>query len=174
MNNLFLIYALFIVGCAGGLTDSHTSNAISKPNNNFESLMTAIVSDVCENESLGSIRNFYGTAGEHSIVLYNSPSSIPWPAHFKPKIEGWNTILSDRSASDSIEEGDTLNRKLGLRLNSMTSVPQMDRTFLRVSVIFNNVGGYKNGEVGGGTSAIFEASYSDGGWKTKLISSTPN
>jgi hypothetical protein len=174
-----LITILLLTGISSWLSAEETK-VIRDPGEQapytLEKLLEAVVSHVLINNDnfLKKARTFYGTEGNATVVLTNTPWSIPWSHRFKPSIEGW-AILADHEYEPPaiatiegklLDEQHKVNRMLGLRLNAIErdmTVPKAIHFIVKVSLF--NAGGDKNGAVMGAHNLNYGCLYESGTWK---------
>ena len=147
----------------------------------LEGLLASVVQDVLSREKFAKHRSFYGTDTDRSLVLSNTPWSIPWPRSLGPQVKGWKVIGDHEYQAPAIasvdgeplQEYQEVNRKLALRLDAISRDLKDRRplSFL-LTVSLYNTGGAKNGGVIGAHRYEYSCRYAKSKWRVKLISAS--
>lgn len=114
------------------------------------SLLEQCLQLVLSHPGFKSSREFYGTAGDSTVILRNGPY-LNWPEDFKPNVDGFDFRFQNTYTQAT--EG---NRVLGIQLGKLDLSAPINKLFDgNISLVMYNAGGSDDGVVIGGCSHFF-------------------
>jgi hypothetical protein len=153
------ILAAAVVSCGGKEKPKQTPKE--------DQILAAVVRDVLCGDNNKAAREFYGTEGDHTVILLNGESR--WPQGFTPMVKDFTFVFG---RGDQIASEDSLNRRLAIRLDRFdltTPVkhdPKLDLMGWNgpIKVTILNGGGTANGGVIGGQSTWYSFEKKGDSW----------
>ncbi len=146
-------------------------------------ILEQVLNDLLTNPDLKSAREFYGTPGDKTVALVKE-STVAWPKNWHPRVPGYE--VQYRSEATPVTDlvywympmgpwivgyfHSVQPRLLGVHLDKLNLSPDRDYDD-QISVCLFNIGGYANGDAGGGCIVYYTITRRDGTWVAEYESS---